>query len=217
MSSNLVTRTLAMAVMIPLVVCVAVAPLWLKSLILGCIILFSYYEFYQMARYRIIHENAGGRRLLTFGSLYLGLSLASLSYLAVTCKPFHLMWFLSVVWATDVFAYVTGRALGGIKLASRISPNKTWSGFLGGILGGVVVSQVYNETLGLEAIQVPLALVILLCVSVHAGDLLESWVKRYCGVKDSGQLIPGHGGLLDRMDGLLAAALIYAAYMVVYG
>ena len=215
MSSNLMTRVWAMGVMIPLVVGVTMGPVWLKVLTLGCLVLLGYYEFYQMARYRLIHENVGGRRLLIFGSLYLSLTFASLSYLVILCEPVQLLWFLCVVWATDIFAYIFGRSLGGAKLAPRISPNKTWSGFVGGVVGSLLVSHLYLSTFGPERIEAPILLVALLSVTVHGGDLLESWVKRYCGVKDSGRLIPGHGGLLDRTDGLLSAALVYGIYLMV--
>ena len=122
------------------------------------------------------------------------------------------LWVLVVTWATDIMAYFAGRSIGGPKLAPRISPNKTWAGLIGGMVGaglfgGVVASWFEMEPLFLWA-GAPMGLI------AQAGDLYESWVKRRAGVKDSGSLLPGHGGVLDRLDGLLAVALATALLMM---
>lgn len=110
-----------------------------------------------------------------------------------------------IVWTTDVFAYFAGKGIGGAKLWPAISPKKTWAGFVGGLGGGVVAGYVLSMALGLTW-SLPLALVSFgLSLAGHAGDLFESWVKRCFHKKDSGDLIPGHGGVMDRVDGLLAA------------
>ncbi len=111
------------------------------------------------------------------------------------------------VWTTDIFAYFVGRAVGGPRLWPSLSPNKTWAGAIGGLAGGVVagVAVAYASGLGKVAIIGVIALV--LSVVAQAGDLFESAVKRRFGAKDAGWLIPGHGGLMDRLDGFLVAAL----------
>ncbi|HXP12806.1 MAG TPA: phosphatidate cytidylyltransferase, partial [Stellaceae bacterium] len=115
-------------------------------------------------------------------------------------------WLLALVWASDIAAYAVGRALGGPKLAPRLSPNKTWAGFFGGLAGaGLVGVASASITHAPAALLLPVSLA--LGLAAQAGDLLESLAKRHYGVKDAGQLIPGHGGLLDRIDSLLAAAL----------
>ena len=126
---------------------------------------------------------------------------------------------LAVVWATDTFAYLVGKNVGGPKLAPRVSPNKTWSGFIGGIvfavLSGLAVAYGYKASGQLPNVSwmlVPIAIV--LSVVSQFGDLFESWVKRRSGAKDSGRIIPGHGGLMDRIDGLGAAA-VAALLMIV--
>ena len=112
------------------------------------------------------------------------------------------------VWGADTVAYFAGRKIGGPKLAPRISPNKTWSGFIGGLVGAVLVALLieivlgYDVTVGLFILALPLAL-----FSVF-GDLFESWTKRRFGVKDSGVMIPGHGGVLDRVDGLIFSCVV---------
>lgn len=116
----------------------------------------------------------------------------------------------AVVWATDILAYFTGRALGGPKLWVRVSPNKTWSGAAGGTLGGVLAGVIVAALAGLPTL-LPLAgLAFGLSIVSQAGDLAESAVKRLFGVKDASRLIPGHGGLLDRLDGFAAASLLAA-------
>jgi phosphatidate cytidylyltransferase len=116
----------------------------------------------------------------------------------------------AVAWVTDTASYVAGRLIGGAKLAPGISPNKTWSGFVVGAsipaLVGVAFAAAIEETSAPR-----LALVsIVLALACQGGDLIESAVKRRFGVKDASRLIPGHGGLLDRVDGLLLAAVVAA-------
>jgi phosphatidate cytidylyltransferase len=116
-----------------------------------------------------------------------------------------------VTWATDTGAYLAGRAIGGPKLAPKISPSKTISGAFGGLLAGVAGAMlIWWQTGGAIEASIILAAV-LGSIACQVGDLLESWAKRRFKVKDSGRLIPGHGGVLDRVDGLLAAALAIAA------
>lgn len=117
---------------------------------------------------------------------------------------------LAVVWATDTAAYFSGRLIGGPKLAPRFSPKKTWSGAIGGAAAGIVVGLAVVAATGIS-VGAPLALVALLLSAVgQVGDLAESAMKRHFGVKDSGTLIPGHGGIMDRVDGLVAALVVAA-------
>ena len=112
------------------------------------------------------------------------------------------------VWGADTAAYFVGRRVGGPKLAPVISPKKTWSGFVGGLAGGVVaamaVAYIFSRGAGWPGAIIAMAL----SFAAAIGDLLESWIKRRFGRKDSGVLIPGHGGVLDRTDGLIVAAVL---------
>ena len=125
---------------------------------------------------------------------------------------------LLVIWASDVGAYVAGRAFGGWKLAPSISPAKTWSGALGGVAAaaavGFAASVVLGNALGSPR---PTGFAALIAVIAQAGDLFESHLKRQFGVKDSGSMIPGHGGLLDRLDAVLTAAPATALLALILG
>ena len=117
------------------------------------------------------------------------------------------MLFLLIIWATDIGAYVFGRLIGGCKLAPKISPNKTWSGFFGGLISAIIAGVVFKFFL---YPQIVISIVVLTCVIIsfagQIGDLFESWCKRKLGVKDSSNIIPGHGGVLDRVDSILLSS-----------
>ena len=124
----------------------------------------------------------------------------------------------AVVWATDILAYFVGRAIGGPKLAPSISPGKTWSGAIGGAVAGVVAGILAAQIAGEPSLVLLGGLALLLSVVSQAGDLFESAFKRRHGAKDSSNLIPGHGGVMDRVDGLVAAALaLYLAGWLLSG
>ncbi len=117
-----------------------------------------------------------------------------------------------IVWATDIAAYFAGRRFGGPKLLASVSPKKTWSGAFGGIIGAFVVAVLLAVFQGWSVLGIAMAAIVLSTVS-QMGDLFESWVKRVFDVKDSSNLIPGHGGFLDRVDGLVAAAVPVAVIL----
>ena len=116
----------------------------------------------------------------------------------------------AVVWSTDILGYFAGRAFGGPKLMPAVSPKKTWSGAIAGAAGAVAVAALLARWFGLDPVAVG---VVALALSIFSqgGDLLESWIKRRFGAKDASHIIPGHGGVMDRLDGFWAAALVGAA------
>ncbi|HVC62498.1 MAG TPA: CDP-archaeol synthase [Acetobacteraceae bacterium] len=157
---------------------------------------------------RMVRVGHGGAASLLAGVAYILLAAAGLVWLRAdpVVGRANLMFLLVLVWASDIGAYIAGRAVGGPRLAPRISPGKTVAGALGGWLAAVLVGVVAAVPLAASPWRAAV-LAGLLGVVAQAGDLLESFVKRHFGVKDSGRLIPGHGGLLDRLDALLAVAL----------
>lgn len=127
------------------------------------------------------------------------------------------LWLFAIVWSADTFAYVFGRLIGGPKLAPSISPNKTWAGLVGAVGGGIAASALVGWYAGLPTLWPLFVAGALLAVLEQLGDLFESAAKRRFGVKDSGRIIPGHGGVLDRVDGLMFAAVAAAAFGYVRG
>ena len=160
---------------------------------------------------------------LALGVLYIGIAGIALIELRHDNEAGrgNILFLFFVVWASDIGAYLVGRLVGGPKLAPSISPGKTWSGAAGGLLCTMAVGWLAADWLapGTPSVAKVLGVAAVLGVATQLGDLLESAVKRHFKVKDSSMLIPGHGGLLDRLDGLMAAAPVAAllAFAVGYG
>jgi phosphatidate cytidylyltransferase len=171
-----------------------------------------------------LRESGKTRLWMLFGLLYAGLLIITVPYIRNSADAglVFILWLFGVVWATDIGAYFTGISFGGPKLWPRVSPKKTWSGFFGGLffgtLTGVVVLQL-AVFYGVSRIPgsiladhigslVLYSLAGAFCCEI--GDLAESAFKRYFNVKDSGRIIPGHGGVMDRVDGLWATALLFS-------
>ncbi|WP_421783634.1 phosphatidate cytidylyltransferase [Kiloniella litopenaei] len=155
---------------------------------------------------------------LTLGLGYLSVTTYSLLWLRNSSgNGFEIvLWILLVVWSTDIGAYFSGKSIGGPKIAPSISPKKTWAGLIGGMISAALISYVFAEFTGLYN---PLILGLSgagLAVISQMGDFFESHIKRRFDAKDSSNLIPGHGGLFDRVDGLLACALLVFLIHIVY-
>ena len=152
------------------------------------------------------------RRLTMFGG-FLYVAIPAFALIVLNWIWFGIVfWAMVVTWATDICAYFAGRSIGGPKLAPRISPNKTWAGLIGGIAGAAIFGYLtaYALDLGSPFLYIGGAMAVI----AQAGDLYESWVKRRAGVKDSGTILPGHGGVLDRLDGLLPVVLATLALLM---
>jgi phosphatidate cytidylyltransferase len=160
----------------------------------------------------IVSRSAG----LGGGLAYVGLPVIALMWLREVPETGLILtfWALSLVWATDIGAYFAGRTIGGPRVAPAISPNKTWAGLFGGMVAATLLAGLFHLHFSL-----PAKLVFatpFLAVAAQAGDFFESWLKRRAGVKDSGRLLPGHGGVLDRLDGVVTSAPL-AAIIVAAG
>jgi phosphatidate cytidylyltransferase len=173
-----------------------------------------------LALCRLPTARGGGALLRMAGVAYVALAAAALLFLRSDpiAGRANVVFLVLIVWAADIGAYLVGRMLGGPRLAPRISPGKTWSGALGGLAAAVAVGLAATAFLadagsGWQTAVVSAALGIV----AQAGDLLESFVKRRLEVKDSGHLIPGHGGLFDRLDAILSSALAGAVLALALG
>jgi len=156
---------------------------------------------------RAMGLGGGGRiALQLLGLLIVVGAIAGLWFIRDQLGVTAALWVFAMVWATDIGAYFAGRAFGGARLAPKISPSKTWSGLIGGMIAALIVGATLGDR-G-EIVGVPLWIGLIMGLLAQLGDLAQSWMKRRAGVKDSGKLIPGHGGVFDRVDGLLPVALI---------
>ena len=154
-----------------------------------------------------------GRLLWSLGGiLYIGIATATLAALREISELYLVLAVIGIVIATDTGAYFAGRTFGGPKIAPKISPSKTWSGLGGGMVAAAILASAVGSQFEGFAIWQPFVGAGLAIVA-QAGDFFESWMKRRAGVKDSGSLLPGHGGLLDRADGLLAVLFAVAVLL----
>jgi phosphatidate cytidylyltransferase len=159
------------------------------------------------------------RRWAIAALVHIGLATLALIYLRQLPETGRDLVFmlLGAVWLSDIGGYVAGRLIGGPKLAPQISPNKTLAGSAGSLAFVLAGALLYGALTGGDHRSSVLIVALVLSVATQAGDLFESWAKRSFGVKDSGTLIPGHGGVLDRVDGLLFAAPVLALFVLVWG
>jgi phosphatidate cytidylyltransferase len=213
--SNLTLRIVSSAVLAP----VAIAIAWIGGIVFvafwaiaACIVLWEWSRL-------VAHARASQSHAGFFGWMVAGLIYASVLALAPAILRrdpalgfVAILFLFAVVWTTDIAAYFAGRAIGGPKLWPAVSPNKTWSGAIGGALGGIVAALAVVKFAGLAVAPLLVLVALGLSIASQAGDLLESALKRRFGAKDAGQLIPGHGGAMDRLDGFLTA--VAAACMV---
>lgn len=150
------------------------------------------------------------------GVVYVALPLSLMSFIPVAggagWQPGAMIAYVFIIWANDVFAYLVGMAFGRHRLFERLSPKKSWEGFFGGVAGALVMGYVASRCMG-EAWWVWIGLALVAAVTGVLGDLVESMFKRAAGVKDSGTIIPGHGGILDRFDAMLLAAPFVVVYL----
>ena len=182
------------------------------------------YEWYKM----VITDKQYRFPLMIFGICYIGLSTGMMAWLRVNSGYglYNMLTLLLIVWASDISAYFFGRAIGGPKLAPKISPKKTWAGFIGSSVGAgivavglacpVLLTKFNIATVGHMSPAGYFIMGFVLAMFGQAGDLFISIFKRRYGVKDTGTIIPGHGGVLDRIDALLLVALVFGVIVMFY-
>ena len=182
------------------------AALWIGGWVFAALIVLAVvamlWELWSMT----LQQGRDGAIALFYGAAIL---LAGAALIWLRCQPQGLvltLWWLAVVIASDIMGYFAGRLLGGPKFWPRISPKKTWSGTIAGWIGALIVGWAFSGTLG----SVVILFSPIVAFAGQMGDIAESAIKRRAGVKDSSNLIPGHGGVLDRFDAVIFAALIVA-------
>jgi phosphatidate cytidylyltransferase len=206
--NELLVRSMTGALLIAVALLAAVYGGYLLAVIVAAVAAAMFYEWTRVTR--------GWGPLWYVGGFFYAL-LPALGLLWVRERDSHglelLIWVFIVTWSTDIGAYFTGRAFGRRKLAPTISPGKTVEGLLGGIAAATLLGAAWVLGTGLG--KPLLVLAPLLAIAAQAGDLFESAMKRRAGIKDSGAWLPGHGGILDRLDGLVPVAVLTAVAQLV--
>ncbi|MCF8481795.1 MAG: phosphatidate cytidylyltransferase [Rhodospirillum sp.] len=190
-------------------------PLWVITGLLAATLILWGYQPSGVGR----DGGATGSGWVAVGLPYWGIPLVCLAWIRQQGGWETAFWLLAVVWATDIGAYAFGRLIGGPKLAPRLSPKKTWAGLIGGMACALAFGWGVAVLIGTGEGVSPwlVALAPVLAVVAQAGDLMESGIKRRFDVKDSSNIIPGHGGILDRVDGLMAIMPVVALVMALLG
>lgn len=226
MTRDLQIRVLSAAVLAPLSVALIIAGGWYFAVFIFIGLLPALYEWAKMCE-----DTPRQYMMVVLGAVYIALTFGSYVFLRVGFEQgaWLALGIIVCVWASDIGAYFTGKKLGGPKLAPRISPKKTWAGFAGAVffcgiammvLMGIApyLARFFPTDLGLEAgdVWAVFAVGCVMGAIGQAGDLLISMLKRRKGAKDAGQLIPGHGGILDRIDSLMLVSLASCIFAVLW-
>lgn len=220
--STLHKRILSAVILAPCAIYMLVAGGWVMAIGLTLISCITIYEWFNLTR-----KINPFLPLFFIGTSYMLVALFSFIAIREVYSLNLLLIYLGMIWMSDIGAYFTGKFLGGPKLAQKISPNKTWSGFIGAMLSPAIFTILWVSVFGLYAefdvwpayILYPLTFVIGMVIGAmgQAGDLAISFAKRTANVKDTGNIIPGHGGLLDRVDSMLIATPVYLVIITLMG
>lgn len=210
LDQNLQQRIISAAILIPVILVIV----WTGGMVFNLLLLFATvimaFEWNQIVGNRSDMDPIHKRHWMLAGVGYVAISVGSLMYLRGLEQGFSVVIaLLLTVWAVDIAAFFVGRTVGGPKICPSISPNKTWSGLVGGMAGAALVNIVIGLIFGTPILWLML-MGALMAIIAQIGDFVESWIKRQFYMKDSGFLIPGHGGLLDRVDGLTTTAPVIA-------
>ena len=205
--SSLQQRVLSSCIMVPTFMLSIYFGGVLYFVLISVILFIAYDEWSKMA-----DKSKTKTKDCLWGSAYLTVGLATLFLMRVlpTDAMLVTLALFFIIWSCDTGAYFSGRKFGKKKLCPTISPGKTWAGFIGGLVAGGFVGYLCHHVLGIyHSVEAGIFIGAFVALTGQAGDLIISKYKRYVGVKDTGTIIPGHGGVLDRMDSLLLAAPVY--------
>ncbi len=208
--SNLKQRVASSLILLPLAIYAIYFSKNLFLLLAIAIAILMVYEWLDMAR-----KSPEERKWRVIGFFYILIPIYAVVRLRFIDSDI-LFWMFAIIWTSDIFGFFIGKAYGGKKLAPSISPGKTWAGFYGALVGSAIIGFL-SAFMFIGSAIFFIVISVVLSVSSQLGDLLESKFKRIFGVKDSGNIIPGHGGVLDRLDGMMFAAPLLLLIVKVFG
>lgn len=190
-----------------------------QFLFIGAINLFALFTPFIIEIFRAKERPLRNIATTLLGVIYVALPISLMLFIPLLLnggewRAEAFLFYLFIVWGNDVFAYLTGVSIGKHRMCERISPKKSWEGFVGGIIGALAMGAIGNIVVG-GGYLLWLGLAFIVAISSVLGDLVESMFKREAGIKDSGNILPGHGGMLDRFDALIISAPFAFVYLVI--
>lgn len=215
--SSLKLRLISSAILIPIVTFIIYVGGDVFNAFVGLCMGIALYEWVHITRHMRLPKNRLKTLMIVSGICYLSISLYEMMSLRQQAEGLYFtLIFVACIWASDSGAYLFGKTIGGKKMCPNISPNKTWAGYVGALLSPVIILIAgmilfFDRSLFLDMTTILFG--ILIGITAQSGDLLISFMKRKASLKDTGALIPGHGGILDRIDALLLALPVYLAYV----
>lgn len=216
-ASSLKLRLISSAILIPIVTFIIFIGGDFFNAFVGLCMGIALYEWVHITRHMRLPNNRLKTLMIVSGICYLSISLYEMMSLRQQPEGLYFtLIFVTCIWASDSGAYLFGKTIGGKKMCPNISPNKTWAGYAGALLSPVIVLMAgmilfFDRPFSFDMITILFG--IMIGITAQSGDLLISYMKRRAALKDTGSLIPGHGGILDRIDALLLALPAYIAYM----
>ena len=206
MVGNLIKRTISSIILGLVSVYIVITGGIIRQLFLGGALILMYIEWFRINNYQGL--------LFISGIIYM--TVPMLFWIFYDSSSWHqILWIFCIVWSCDIFAYIGGKLIGGPKFAPYISPKKTWSGVIVGFICSIIISYIYIYYILDNKLLFKFTTPLLAIASI-LGDLFESKVKRILGVKDTGTIIPGHGGVLDRLDSFLLTSIVYLIVKIFY-
>jgi phosphatidate cytidylyltransferase len=217
MASSLKLRVISSVILIPIVTFIIYIGGDIFNAFVGLCVGVALYEWIHITRHMRLPNKRLKTLMIVSGICYLSISLYEMMTLRQQSDGLYFtLIFLACIWASDSGAYLFGKTIGGKKMCPNISPNKTWAGYVGALLSPVIILMAgmilfFDRPFFFDATTILFG--ILIGIAAQSGDLLISYMKRRATLKDTGALIPGHGGILDRIDALLLALPVYIAYV----
>ena len=210
--NNLIVRSLSVLLLVPIVIYIILDGTVIFHASIGLISALMIIEWHRM-----IKNLENKFKWIAIALIYIFLFALSLVWIRQQeAGKFLLLWLVITTWLADTGAFISGKVIGGAKLAPKISPQKTWAGFIGAMVFSGFSGIIFSKCMNVDNIYRFVTVTVGLGILAQLGDLSESWVKRKAGIKNSGRIIPGHGGILDRVDSLMMSSVSLALFLIFF-